>query len=174
MRRLASRRSAGSADGAGAEDGPAGLVRGAPDGYHVLAVRTGGQVFGLPVEQVREIITLESLTPLPVERRGLMGLANIRGEVVPVFDLKGVLDGTPADPGSGRRTDVVVVTGFGPMVLRADGILGTVRGPAEELTAPAGDPGPLGRLVSGVVPMPDCLLQVLDLERLAAAAFGQA
>jgi len=72
-----------------------------PAGYHVLAVRAGTQVFGLPIGQVREILTLEGLTPMPVERPGFLGLANIRGEVVPVFDLKAVLDGVSGRPAVG-------------------------------------------------------------------------
>lgn len=145
-----------------------------PAGYHVLAVRAGTQVFGLPIGQVREILTLEGLTPMPVERPGFLGLANIRGEVVPVFDLKAVLDGVSGRSAAGRRADVVVITAFGPMVLRAEGILGTVRGEAGELRPPAGDPGPLGHLVAGVAPMPGYLLQILDLEGLAAVCLGHA
>lgn len=154
------------------DPGPAQLTRDS-DGYHVLAVRAGSQVLGLPIGQVREILTLEGLTPMPVEKPGFLGLANIRGEVVPVFDLKGVLEGVPGQKGAGRRADVVVITAFGPVVLRAEGILGTVRGKAGDLKPPAGDPGPLGRLVAGVAPMPGYLLQVLDLEGLADVCLGQ-
>ncbi len=67
-----------------------------------------------------------------------------------------------------------MITAFGPTVLRAEGILGTVRGEAGELRPPAGDPGPLGHLVAGVAPMPGYLLQILDLEGLAAVCLGHA
>ncbi len=167
VRRLLSRR-----DGEQAED-MATEPRDGSDGYHVLAVRAGDQVFGFAIERVREIITLDNLTPMPVEKPGFLGLANIRGEIIPVFELRGVLYRGRAEPASDRRTDVVVITGFGPAVLRADGILGTVRGRAEELRAPTGDPGPLGQLIVGVVPLADYLLQVLDLEKLAGVCFGQ-
>ncbi|MBX6341650.1 MAG: chemotaxis protein CheW, partial [Thermomicrobiaceae bacterium] len=139
---------------------------------HVLAVNLQREVFGVPVAQVREITTLDGLTPTPLTQAGYLGLANIRGEIIPVFDLGGVL-GRADGAGQGRQVDVVVETGLGPVVLRSDGIRGTVKVPETDLRPPVGNLGALAELVPSVVTLSDCLLQVLDLERLAGHCLGR-
>ncbi len=48
-------------------------------------------LYALPVEEIREIITLSDLTPVPDSGRHLAGLTNVRGVVFSVVDLKTVL-----------------------------------------------------------------------------------
>ena len=138
---------------------------------HVLAIDLGPEVYGIAVDRVREITTLDSVTPTPVEQAGFLGLANIRGEIVPVFDLGGVL-GRPARV-TDRSVDVVTLTGLGPLVLRGDSIRGTVRIPVKELREPTGNLGLLAELVPAVATLPDCLLQLVELEHLAGACLGR-
>jgi chemotaxis signal transduction protein len=135
---------------------------------HVLAVNLGTEAYGIPISQVREITTLDDLTTTPVSHTDFLGLANIRGEIIPVFDLGGVL-GRPPRPDATRQVDVVIVTGQGPLVLRSDSIRGTIRIPASELRTPTGNLGNLTDVVDAVVTLPDCLLQVLDIDPLAAS-----
>jgi chemotaxis signal transduction protein len=140
----------------------------AQDTRHVLAVNLGSEVYGIPISLVREITTLDDLTTTPVSHTDFLGLANIRGEIIPVFDLGGVL-GRPPRPDAARQVDVVIVTGQGPMVLRSDSIRGTIRIPAADLRTPTGNLGNLTDVVDAVVTLPDCLLQVLDIDPLAAS-----
>ncbi|MCS7050738.1 MAG: chemotaxis protein CheW, partial [Thermomicrobium sp.] len=138
---------------------------------HVLAVNLGPEVYGVPIDRVREITTLDAVTPTPLDDAGFLGLANIRGEIVPVFDLGGVLR-RPIRT-NGEAVDVVTLTSLGPMVLRGESIRGTIRVPAKELREPTGNLGMLAELVPAVATLPDCLLQVVELEKLAGVCLGR-
>ncbi|MCX2728216.1 chemotaxis protein CheW [Thermomicrobium sp. 4228-Ro] len=138
---------------------------------HVLAVNLGPEVYGVPIDRVREITTLDGVTPTPLDDAGFLGLANIRGEIVPVFDLGGVLR-RPIQT-NGEAVDVVTLTSLGPMVLRGESIRGTIRVPVKELREPTGNLGPLAELVPSVATLPDCLLQVVELEKLASVCLGR-
>jgi len=137
----------------------------------VLAVNLGPEVYGVPIDRVREITTLDGVTPTPLDDAGFLGLANIRGEIVPVFDLGGVLR-RPVRT-NGEAVDVVTLTSLGPMVLRGESIRGTIRVPVKELREPTGNLGPLAELVPSVATLPDCLLQVVELEKLAGVCLGR-
>lgn len=52
-----------------------------------LQFRAGNSTFGLPVTSVIEIIRVVALTPVPDPAPDLLGVVNLRGRVIPVFDL---------------------------------------------------------------------------------------
>lgn len=52
-----------------------------------VVFRLEQQEFAIPIEMAREIIRLPALTPLPGMPEGMLGIANLRGTVVPAWDL---------------------------------------------------------------------------------------
>jgi purine-binding chemotaxis protein CheW len=44
--------------------------------------------FGLPVSQVREIVTYQPVTPVPNAKSLAPGLVNVRGAILPLYDLR--------------------------------------------------------------------------------------
>ncbi len=78
-----------------------------------------GQVYGLDVQQVREIVRSQTLTPLPRAPELVEGVIDLRGVIVPVVDLGRALGGAPVAHGTDARIAIVEVEGlaFG---LRAD------------------------------------------------------
>jgi purine-binding chemotaxis protein CheW len=56
-----------------------------------VRVRVAGEQYALPVEQVTEVVELEALTEVPGAPDSLLGLRNLRGEILPVIDLASVL-----------------------------------------------------------------------------------
>jgi chemotaxis signal transduction protein len=52
----------------------------------------------LPVDRVREVAELADLTPVPGSPAEIMGVCNLRGQVVPVMDLATVLGLRPGEP----------------------------------------------------------------------------
>ncbi len=53
----------------------------------LLCVNQGRQ-FGIPVTKVVEVVQFKKLNIVPAHRNDLMGLMNLRGEVMPILDLK--------------------------------------------------------------------------------------
>ncbi len=58
----------------------------------VLVVELAGRHYGAPLQAVREVFTLGPLTPVPTAPAAVAGVANLRGQVVPVLDLMRLLD----------------------------------------------------------------------------------
>lgn len=71
-----------------------------------LTVVVGHEAFGIGVLQVREIIRLQKITPVPQTPEFVKGVINLRGRVIPIIDLR-VKFGLPAE--LANRTCIVVV-----------------------------------------------------------------
>jgi purine-binding chemotaxis protein CheW len=56
-----------------------------------VQVRVGREAYALPVTHVLEVLDLDELTPLPGAGGHVLGLRNLRGQVLPVFDLGALL-----------------------------------------------------------------------------------
>src|SRR5437870_13646015 len=54
----------------------------------ILVFEVGGQRYGLPAAEVREILRAVAIVPLPRAPAIIEGIINIRGTVVPVLDLR--------------------------------------------------------------------------------------
>lgn len=81
--------------------------------------RLAGQLFGLPVEGVQEILRSQPLTPVPLAADEVRGLMNLRGLIVLAIDLRRRL-GLPDRDGANPCKNVVVRTDRGPVALQVD------------------------------------------------------
>ena len=61
-----------------------------------IAFRIGGNNLVTPLGEVVEILDVPELTMVPLTRPWVRGLANLRGNLLPVIDLNGYLYGEPA------------------------------------------------------------------------------
>jgi len=78
----------------------------------VCLVRLGDRPWAVDVADAREIVVLGELTRVPLAPRHLVGLANLRGRVLPVVDIRGLLRLPPARIGPGAQGLVVEANGF--------------------------------------------------------------
>lgn len=53
------------------------------------------EIFGINVFKVREALIMPSITPMPGSPKHVLGVANIRGQIIPVIDLPSVIGCTP-------------------------------------------------------------------------------
>jgi chemotaxis signal transduction protein len=56
-----------------------------------VRVRLGAEAYAIAVENVIEVAELGALSPVPGADGSVLGVRNLRGEVLPVFDLASVL-----------------------------------------------------------------------------------
>jgi len=77
----------------------------APAGKY-LAFTLGNESYGIPVLQVREIIRLVAITPVPQMPDYIKGVINLRGKIVPVVDSRAKF-GLPT--AESRETTCIVV-----------------------------------------------------------------
>ncbi len=56
--------------------------------FQLILFNLSNTLYGIPIEQVSEINRLEEITPLPKAPQFIEGVINLRGNVVPVIDLR--------------------------------------------------------------------------------------
>lgn len=82
-----------------------------------VTLGVGREVFAIGVDAVREILDLQPMAALPNAPPFLMGIIDVRGEVVPIISLRRKL-GLPADiPGEQTRILVTEIPLGGRMLL---------------------------------------------------------
>jgi len=82
----------GSREGAGPADEWTGVV-----------FRLAGHRVACPIDRIGEILPFPQSTPVPGAKAWIVGLANVRGELLTVVDLAAYLSGDSTPPGPGRR-----------------------------------------------------------------------
>lgn len=119
------------------------------DDFQVLTILVGGERLAIPANDVAEVIRHPAVTRIPLSPPGLLGVANLRGTVIPIVLLSALL-GERAVATSSRR---VVVVGKGrPVGLTVDDVASLDRA---------------GRLRSGKDPV-----RFIDVDALIAKHFG--
>ena len=66
-----------------------------------------GELLAMPVERVREILELQPVAQLPGAPPQLLGMIDVRGQSVPVIDLRCKLGFMPGEDDSGTRIMVI-------------------------------------------------------------------
>jgi purine-binding chemotaxis protein CheW len=82
-----------------------------------VRVQVADEHYALPVADVLEVAELGDITPVPGAGAAVLGVRNLRGQVLPVVDLAAVFELPPADPEriviaerGGRRVGLAVDT----------------------------------------------------------------
>lgn len=124
--------------------------------------------YGLPVEDVRELVRAARLTPLPRAPDVVEGLLNLRGELLPVLDLRRRFR-LPARPLSPMDHFIIATAGPRHVALRVDRAEGfRVLAPGDWDPTPRELPG-VG-YVAGAAKLPDGLVLVHDLRSFLSEA----
>ncbi len=137
-----------------------------------MCVSVGSATYGLPLENVQEVIGVRAVTRVFHAPSALAGIINLRGEVLPILDLP-VLLGTESEPSKHADARIVVVREVSGSKrragLRVDALLGLLDVPLAGLTTSPSSLSPAIRgFVVGVIPTsPPCA--VLDVTSLLGA-----
>ncbi|HEY2710773.1 MAG TPA: chemotaxis protein CheW, partial [Caulobacteraceae bacterium] len=130
-----------------------------------LTFQLGQRLYALPASDVAEVIRIPTFARVPQAPAALLGLANLRGEVVPVASLRGLMGETGGVAADGRA---IVVNHGGALALAVDRVeaLVTRTEGASEAFATEG-----GELLTGAFETDKGVAKVLDLASLLASAF---
>ncbi|HEX8814577.1 MAG TPA: chemotaxis protein CheW [Terriglobales bacterium] len=123
------------------------------------------EFFGVPVQQVQEVIRYQEMTRVPLVPATIRGLINLRGQIVMAVDLRRRL-GLEDRPESELPLNVVVLTADGAVSFLVDEIGDVLEVEEKDFEPPpATVPGQLRDLVRGVYKLHDRLMLVLDTEQ---------
>lgn len=65
-----------------------------------VTFHVAGQIMGIPVDKVQEILPPQQVTNVPLSPNFIAGLINLRGQIVTSFDLRERLGLAPREPNS--------------------------------------------------------------------------
>jgi purine-binding chemotaxis protein CheW len=138
-----------------------------------LGFPLGDERFAVEILKIREIRPLTPITPIPNAPEHIRGVVNLRGTIVPVFDLKSRFR---SSSGSDSKFSIILVVTIMSRIIGiiADAVPKVLTVHADDIAAPP-DFGHRVNLtfVSGVLHRGQELLLLLDLERLLADELGE-
>ena len=131
----------------------------------VLVLAVNAAYFAVPMASVHQVLRHPLVTRVPLSPAGLIGVVNVRGEIVPLLDT-GVLTGTG---GLNEPPFAVLVSSGEDMVALAAEELPTAAD-FEEPIGPGAQPGELGVYSNGgrlvvLVDVEELVTNRLDLKR---------
>jgi purine-binding chemotaxis protein CheW len=131
-----------------------------------VTVVTAGQLFGLPLERVRDVFVPRGLSKVPLAPPEVAGLLNLRGRIVTAIDLRRRLglaprsdESVPIAIGMEQRGEL-----YGLIADRAGDVLHLKRSTYE--TNPVNLDGRWAHVCAGVHRLEHELMVVLDVEKM--------
>jgi purine-binding chemotaxis protein CheW len=139
-----------------------------------VVFRLGGEGYALEVMRVQEVLDVLAMTEVPGSPKCLLGVINLRGHVVPVYDLR-LPFGLKVAANPGKASSVLIVETepgndaqvTGLVVDRVSDVLEFA--PEEVQPAPQLALGKTTPFVRGLIRHHDAFLLVLDVDRVFAA-----
>lgn len=133
----------------------------------VCLISLANELFAIDLRDVREVFEVEAVTPVPGMPQTLTGVANLRGTVIPLADLRSAL-GLPV-AGPDLRYAVVLRHGSQQVGVLVDGVpeIRTVH-PDEFLAAPARGADGSRPFVSSILRIADRMSGVVEVPSLMA------
>jgi purine-binding chemotaxis protein CheW len=127
----------------------------------------GGRSLALPLSEVEEVVRTVEVTPLPEKADEILGVIDVRGEVIPVVDIRKQLR-IARKPMGLHDHFILVRTRKRTVALLVEGVQGVIEDCMEE-AVPSGDITDGIQRFRGVVKGDDGLIPVLgDLEAVIA------
>ena len=131
-----------------------------------LGFHLGAEVYGLPLDQLREVARVSHVRRVPGAPPGVAGLVNLRGEILCALDVRAILGLPPL-----RSTEspfLVALRGFGdPLGLIVDSIADIYAvAPSDIEAPPATWPAERAACFIGTARVGAGLMGLLDLERV--------
>lgn len=143
-------------------------ARPTPETLDILIFTLGEQRYGLEMARVREIIRAVAVAPLPNSPESVMGVINLRGDLVPVFNLRGRF-GLPLKQLDPREHLVIAESRSRLAALRVDRADGLASVPRQDISD-ARTVVPGVELVTGAARLADGLVLIHDLDAFLSDA----
>jgi purine-binding chemotaxis protein CheW len=142
----------------------------APPAARACLFALAGARFAVDVRSAREVVLFDEITAVPRAPRHLVGVANLRGTVMPIVDVRGLLGLAESPPGRTHRT-LVVRDGVVQAALVVDAVLGLE---PFEAVVPADSPTAGGMwgprpFMTGWIQWAGETLPLLDVPKILAA-----
>ena len=131
-----------------------------------LTFHIANEDFGIEIAYVTEIVGIQNITEVPDMPPFVKGVINLRGQVIPVIDVR-IRFGLPSRAYDDRTCVVVVNINSTSIGLLVDTVNEVLNIPAEQVSPPpAIHSGSGGRYIQGMGKVGDTVKILLDVNRL--------
>lgn len=132
----------------------------------LIGFTVGAEEYGLELLQVKEVIRMRPITWLPKAPSCVKGIINLRGDIIPIIDLRDRFGMQPQEQTAMTRVVVVEVEGR-PVGMVVDSASQVVRVPADQFDPPPEALGEASRdFITAVAKMGDKLIIMIDAARI--------
>ena len=135
-----------------------------------VTFRLGEEIFALSVTRVLEVLDVMPLTKVPQSAPFMCGVINVRGNVVPVVDLRLKFGLTPEEKTLTTRIMVVEFCMDGAMAVTgalADAVLDVMEIPEASIEPPPRVGTGRGiEYISGIARLGEAFIMILDIDRV--------
>jgi len=135
----------------------------------LIAFSIGEQTYGVEITTVREIRAWNGATPLPNTREYVRGVINLRGTIVPIFDLRARFGDGQTSP---TKNHVVVVMSVGEkwVGILVDAVSDILTVPRDDIhTVPEGNAVDI-ELLNGIVTHDNRMVGLIDLQSVISGS----
>jgi purine-binding chemotaxis protein CheW len=129
----------------------------------LLVFETAGRRYALPLAEVREVVRAVAITPLPGAPAAVEGVVNLRGELVPVMDVR-LRERLPRKELDPREYLLLARVAARTVAVRVDRV-GEPVTVADEQVRSAAEVASVADHVAGIATLEDGLAVICDLER---------
>jgi purine-binding chemotaxis protein CheW len=134
-----------------------------------LGFLLGADVYGLPLQQLREVSRLTRVRRIPGAPSSVAGLVNLRGEIICALNAHAILGVAPSTPAASAGFFVALRGFTDPIGLVVDGIADVYAiDPAQIEPPPSAWSAERSAFFVGTVRVREGLMGLLDLQRLVA------
>ena len=132
----------------------------------LVSFRIGTEEYGVSIMKVQEIIRMQEITKVPQMPVFIEGIINLRGNVIPIVDLRKRFN-LPSVERTGETRIVVVSVRERVMGIVVDGVSEVLRLSDEQIEPPPPAVSNIGReYIKGVGKLEKRLLILLDIDRI--------
>jgi purine-binding chemotaxis protein CheW len=135
-----------------------------------LTFRCEGRLYALPAGLIAEVIRMPAVARVPQGPKCLMGLANLRGSVIPVASIRAILGRSEGARTTASR--LIVLDGSSRVALAVDEVAALVNVDKSKVSSAdaelAAEPG---EQLKGVFQLDAGMAKIIDIEKLLQRAF---
>lgn len=136
----------------------------------LISFMVGSEEYGMEIVRVKEVIRTPAITPLPKAPSFVKGIINLRGDVIPIIDLRDKFGLEATEYTAATR--VIVVDVDGKLVgMIVDAASQVIRIPTDQIEPPPPVAGGLpSDLIEGVGKIGDRLIVLLNIDMILSAS----
>lgn len=134
--------------------------------FQFVVFKLGNEEYAVPITQVKEINRLSTTTKVPKSPTFVEGIINLRGQIIPIIDMKKRFD-LPQSEYTGEARIIVIQVNSSTFGIEVDSVSEVLRVSSSDIEpAPQIACGIDSTYITGVAKVADRLLILLDLDRL--------